>query len=172
MRPTLRSTAAAVFIGGCAVAGIAVASASTPPAPSRAATQTRNTDAVTSTSLDRSAQGRELPQGPRQDLSRQRVRDAHPHVASEMTTATGSDETLPSTTAPSTEPGEDEQSSTRVETPTTEPGEDSEHSSEPGEDDSASSRPGDDDSSSAPGDDAHHDGDQDGSGGSSDSSSG
>jgi hypothetical protein len=151
MRPTLKSTAAAVFIGGCAAAGIAVASASTPAAHHTPSTsQIQPADSAATTGLEAQHHGRDA----HQDLHR--GRDAHQNLNRGPSDQQGSgadDETLPPTVVPSTEPGDDDQSTEPVETHSVEPGDDdSQSSSEPGDDDSASQEPGDDNGTDVPGD--------------------
>jgi hypothetical protein len=141
MRPTLKSAAAAVFIGGCAAAGIAVASASTPASHPVTPPPVQLTGAGSTVSVEMQHHGRDL----HQDLHR--GRDAHQGLNG----VSGSDDSATPSLAPSTGPGDDSQSNEPVEITSTEPTEDNQ-STEPG-DDNQSSQPGEDNQSTEPGDD-------------------
>src|SRR5206468_3502673 len=133
MRPTLKSTAIATLIGGCAAAGIAVASAVTPQdraehgrsAVPSASASTTPPEHATSSEAARSGRGRDdnAPTTP-----------ARTHEATE-------------TEHPDPEPGDDNGGAT-------EPGDDRGGAAEPGDDRGGATEPGDDrGAATQPGDD-------------------
>lgn len=162
-RPSPRSTAVAVFIGGCAAAGIAVASASTPAAHHTTPAAPMRSDAGTSTNLEHEHHAAVLRIVKHANAQHPKANRARVVAPASEPTRSGSDD--PTDVTSSTEPGDDngqdaddqgdDNGQDANDQDADDQGDDNSHTATPSE--SPTSQPGDDDGDN---DGDHHGGDQ------------